>query len=186
MAAIQFRHVWIGVTVTLVLSGCGSGGPSVTEYADEVEQLVLAMETGFAAADAEWESQAPSVAGAAEYWERRLAVRTEFLESVRSLQPPDEVADMHDTAVDVFTRMTEADEALAERAAGFDEITDHWQWVETPEGRAADAVLEDVYAFCRASQEGFDATRERERFAESDWLPSQMKEVVRVAFGCPE
>ena len=64
-------------------------------------------------------------------------------------------------------------------------VTEHWQWVETPEGQAAEAVLEDVYAFCRASQAEFDATGEREPLADVPWVPPEMKEIVSVAFGCP-
>jgi hypothetical protein len=64
-------------------------------------------------------------------------------------------------------------------------VTEHWQWVETPEGQAADAVLEEVFAFCRASQAEFDATEVREALEDAAWVPSEMKEVVKVAFGCP-
>ena len=64
-------------------------------------------------------------------------------------------------------------------------IDDHWQWVDTPEGRAADAVLEEVYEFCRSSQAEYDATRDRESLNDLPWVPSEMREVVKVAFGCP-
>ena len=57
--------------------------------------------------------------------------------------------------------------------------------MDTPEGQAADAVLEEVFAFCRASQAEFDATEDREALEDAAWVPSEMKEVVKVAFGCP-
>jgi hypothetical protein len=114
-----------------------------------------------------------------------LAIREEFLDGVEALHPPDEVADQHAAALDVFTRITEADQALAARVATFEEVTDHWQWIDTPEGRAADAVLEEVYAFCRASQEEYDATAQREPFSDTPWMPAAMDEIVKVAFGCP-
>ena len=183
---MRFLRLLIGISVALSVAACGGGSLTLTEYAAEVEQLVAEMENGFASADAEWESQAPSVAGAEEYWEDRLEVRYDFLEGVEALEPPEEVADMHQESLDLFTKMTDADEALAARSAEFDEFTDHWQWVDTPEGQASDKVLAEVFEFCRASQEDFDATQEREQFAVDEWLPSEMKEVVRVAFGCPE
>ena len=66
-----------------------------------------------------------------------------------------------------------------------DTVAGHWDWRDTPEGRASQAVLEDVYDFCRASQEEFDATSAREKAQDAAWLPAEMREIVRVAFGCP-
>ena len=175
---------WV-VVIAVAASACGEGTPTVSEYAAEAERLVAEMTQGFVAADAAWESEAPSVEGAEEYWEARLAVRRGFLEDVMALDPPAEVVAQHDAAVDVFTRMTVADEALAARTAQFDEITDHWQWVATPEGEAADALLEEVFAFCRASQAAYDATQDRAALQELPWIPSDVTEVVSVAFGCP-
>jgi len=170
---------------SLILVGCGRGTLTVSEYAAAAEDLVAVMETQFESLDTDWESQTPTAEGAQRYWTRRLAIRAEFLEGVRALDPPDEVVDQHTAAIDVFTRITAADEALAARVATLDTVTEHWQWVETPEGQAAEAVLEEVYAFCRASQAEFDATGAREPLTDVPWVPPEMKEIVRVAFGCP-
>jgi len=51
--------------------------------------------------------------------------------------------------------------------------------------RGTDAVLEEVFAFCRTSQAEFDAAEDREALEDAAWVPSEMKEVVKVAFGCP-
>ena len=169
----------------MTIAGCGDDAPTVSEYAAEVEQLVAGMVVGFEAIDEEWESQPPSVDRAREYWDSRLRIRYDFLESIKALRVPESVTEMHESSLDVFGRITAADEALQERVASLDSITEHWQWTDTPEGRAADAVLEDVFAFCRASQGEFDATKERAAFDDSAWLPAEMREVVRVAFGCP-
>lgn len=174
--------------LVLILVACGSGTLTVAEYADEAEELVAEMETQFASLDRAWESQAPSVDGARRYWDGRLAIRDDFLEGVEALEPPDEIADMHAAALDVFSRITAADQALAERVATFETFTDHWQWVGTPEGQAADAVLEEVFALCRASQEEFDATREPgvTIISDSPWISPEQRQAVRVAFGCPQ
>lgn len=169
----------------MILTACGGGSLSVSEYAAEAERLVAVMEADFESLDNGWESQAPSVEGARRYWAGRLKVRADFLEGVRDLDPPDAVAEQHVAALDVFGRITAADEALADRVATLETITDHWQWVDTPEGQRAEAVLEEVFAFCRASQAEFDATEEREALVDVPWLPSEMTEVVSVAFGCP-
>lgn len=143
------------------------------------------MQAGFARIDAGWQAQAPDKNGALRYWDERLRIRYEFLSGVRSLDPPGEVEAMHAAAVDIFERITIADEALASRVASEESVVGHWDWVDTPEGRASDAVLEEVYDFCRASQADFDATRSREPFVDVPWIPSEMTEVVSVAFGCP-
>lgn len=181
--AVRRPLVWIYLAV--VLGACGGGTLTPAEYAEQAESLVAEMTAQFASLDAEWESQVPSVEGARSYWDQRLEIRAEFLEGVRGLRASEGVEAQHAAALDVFERITAADEALAARVATFDSVTEHWQWVDTPEGRAADAVLEDVYAFCRSSQEEFDATAGRESLEDVPWVPPEMKEAIKVAFGCP-
>ena len=178
-------RLWVGCWLTVVVAACGGGEMTVSEYAEHAEDLVAEMEAAFVSLDESWLSQPPTVARAQEYWDRRLEIRADFLEGVRDLDPPDVIADQHETAIDVFSSITAADQALAGRVAKLETIAEHWEWNETPEGRAAEAALEEVYAFCRASQAEFDATAERESLEEVDWLPPQLKEVVKVAFGCP-
>lgn len=180
---LRVSHLLGCMGLAAIVFACG-GGPTVASYAQQAEGLVVAMEAQFDLLDAEWESQAPTVEGARTYWEGRMAVRSEFLEGVRALVPPDEVAGLHASAVDIFTRITSADEALAARVATMETIGGHWEWVETPEGEAADAVLEEVFAFCRVSQEEFDSEAERKSLREV-WTPAEARKVVTVAFGCP-
>ena len=182
---MDIRRVFPALVLALVAGGCSSGELSLTEYADEVEDLVAEMEAGFVELDTDWLSEPPSVDRAQEYWDGRLQIRFDFLESVESLRPPDEVVAMHEDSVAVFTKITDADLVLRARVDQYEAIDDHWQWVDTPEGRAADAVLAEVYEFCRESQEEFDATKERGQLEDTPWIPSEMKEVVSVAFGCP-
>ncbi len=178
-------RIWIGVVLALILAACGGRTLTVPEYAAEVEELVTEMSARFATADAGWESEAPSVEGAQRYWDRRLEIRDDFLAGVESLDPPEELVLTHDEAVDIFRRITAADYAIAAQVADYDTVTEHWPWVDTPEGQASDAILEEVYAFCRRSQEDFDATRERGALEGVPWLPPEMQEAVKVAFGCP-
>lgn len=178
-------RTWAAVCFATILTACGGGALTVPEYAAEVELLVADMQEQFTLLDADWESQVPSVDGSRDYWERRLQIRYDFLDSVRELDAPEGVAAQHAAALDVFDRITAADEALAARAATFDPLTEHWRWVDTPEGQAAEAVLEDVYEFCRASQAEYDATADRESLEDVPWVPPEMKEAIKVAFGCP-
>ena len=170
----------------MVVASCGGGSLTVSEYADAAEDLVAEMVDGFASIDATWESEAPTVEGARRYWDARLQIRHDFLDGVEGLDPPEGVVDMHATALDLFGRMTAADEALAARVATFETIEGHRSWLDTPEGMESLAVLEDVFAFCRASQTTFDASGgPRETMAGAAWLPSELTERISVAFGCP-
>ena len=169
----------------IVLGACGSPVLTLSEYATQVEALVAEMEARFGVANAAWEAQDPSLDGARSYWDERLDIREDFLDGVEELRPPDPIEALHDEAVALFTRITEADKALADRVTSAETVTDHWGWVETAEGQAAEAVLADVYDFCRRSQERFDATRDRDALQDTPWIPPEMKEVVAVAFGCP-
>ena len=171
--------------IALALTGCSGEALTVSEYAMQTERLVATMVDDFAALDGRWESKPPTMAGALGYWDDRLAIRADFLSGVESLDPPAEIALMHDRAVDIFTRITRADEAIARRVQTWTSLQGHWDWVDTPEGRASDAILEEVYAFCRASQADFDATADRSALQDVPWIPSEMTEVVSVAYGCP-
>ena len=179
------RRVCVGICLAAALAACGGGTLTLTEYAAEAEELVSVMEADFARLDTEWLSRPPELDRARDYWDGRLTIRYAFLEAVAELEPPEAVVDQHQAALDVFGRVTTADEALAARVERFEEITDHWQWEDTPEGQAAEALLEEVFAFCRASQAEYDATQDRAALQDVPWIPSEMSEVVSVAFGCP-
>lgn len=168
----------------MLVAGCGSNGLSVSEYAAEAEYLVDTMEAQFSALDAEWESAAPTPERAAGYWEGRLEIRNDFVSGVTALEPPAELNDLHVASIDVFERITVADEAMAAQVATLETIGGHWDWVDTAEGRASDAILQEVFAFCRSSQAEFDATAQRQML-EHVWVPPDARDIVKAAFGCP-
>ena len=169
----------------LMIAACGSEPLTVSDYAQTVEGLVAEMEAGFVEIDGSWEAEPPTLQGALAYWDSRLRIREDFLAAINELDPPEEIAGTHAAALDVFDRITAADRELAARVAEYETVTDHRQWLDTPEGAASLAILEEVYAFCRLSQEEFDATAERRGISDAPWLPPEMKQTVKVAFGCP-
>ncbi len=148
--------------------------------------MVSEMETDFARIDTAWEAEPATLQGALDYWDQRLRIRNEFLDGITDLEPPPEIAGTHAASLEIFGRITAADEALASRVAEYDQVTEHRQWLDTPEGAASLAILDEVFAFCRLSQEEFDATTDREGLHDAPWVPPEMKETVKVAFGCPE
>jgi hypothetical protein len=171
--------------LAVVLVACGGGSLTLSEYASQSEALVTELLTQLDTLDAEWESQIPTPEGARTYWNHRLEARVEFLEGIHALDPPEEVADLHETALDLFNRLTTAEEALAARVNSLETIIGHGPWWDMPEGQAARAVDEEAVAICHAAQADFDATQDRESFEDVPWIPEEMKTVVQVAFNCP-
>jgi hypothetical protein len=176
------------VVVALIVGACGGGRLTMSEYAAQAEDLTTEIIERIAALDAEWESQVPTAAGAQTYWEHRLEARVEFQEGFQALDPPEQAIESHEAALAFFSRLTAAERALAARAVtlDFEEATDHGLWWNTPEGRAALTADAEAIAICQAGQEEFDETQHREVFADTPWIPPEMKEVVQVALGCPE
>jgi len=185
LAGMPMRVVWTCTFLALTLTACGGGSLTVAEYAAQTEELVAELAAEFESLDAEWESQTPSLEAARAYWERRLAARVKLLDGMRALDPPDELADLHATALDLFGRITAAEQDVAARVGSFETAADLEQTWQTPEGQAAQAVLEEVFALCRATQTDFDETEDRESLKDVPWIPPEMKEVIQISFGCP-
>jgi hypothetical protein len=175
----------MGTFLAVTLMACGGGSLTVAEYAAQTEELVAELAAEFESLDAEWESQTPGLEGARAYWERRLAARVKLLDGIRALEPPEEVTDLHATALDLFRRITRAEEDVAARVESFETAADLEQTWQTLEGQAAQTVLEEVFALCRAAQTEFDDTEDREALKDVPWIPPEMKEVIQVSFNCP-
>jgi hypothetical protein len=142
------------------------------------------MEERIATLDAEWDSQTSTVEGVQTYWDRRLEARVRALEGFQALDPPDEIVGLHGTGLDLFSRLTVAEEALAVRVASFETVTEPEQWWNTVEGKAVNAVDEEILVLCRVFQARYDATIERTILSDVPWIPSEMKEIVRIDLGC--
>ena len=108
------------------------------------------------------------------------------MEDLEALEPPEEAAELHAIVVDIFNRLTVAEESLAARVTSHETVSGPAEWWATPEGQAARAVDEEVTHICVVAQGAFDETVDREAVADVPWMPPEMKEVVRVAFGCPD
>ena len=182
---ISKRVLWIGTSLALILMACGGGSLSAAEYAARAEALVSVLAAEFESLDAELGSQTPSLDAAHSYWERRLAARVKLLDGIRALDPPDELADFHAAALDLFGRINSAEEDVAARVGSFQTAADLERTWQTPEGQAAQAVLQEVFALCRSAQTTFDDTDNRGSLKDVPWIPPEMKEIIRVSFGCP-
>ena len=106
-------------------------------------------------------------------------IEVELRETIDAIRPPEQVADLHNLLFD--DRFTSAREALGARAGTAA------NWVElsqTPEMAAyRTAVAVDKQA-CIDFQTELDATTERGAFADTPWIPGELKEVVDALLGC--
>ncbi|MGI9643074.1 MAG: hypothetical protein ACR2N9_09845 [Acidimicrobiia bacterium] len=165
----------------LAMSACG-GESSLTEYAAELESVVAEMNSQLDALDAGL-SETADIEQVRRYANERVAARYAFVETLRTLEPPREVDDLHQTAVDVMSRLADAESALADYVNEADSAVAAVDVWATPLGVAARAADEDSIELCLAAEERLD-TRERSELEDVPWIPPELKEVVVVAFGC--
>jgi hypothetical protein len=102
--------------------------------------------------------------------------------AVAAIEPPEQVADLHNFWFDFDDEsFTSAQEALAARAgtaANWEELS------ESPEMAAYRAALVEDKQACTDFQAQLNATEERGVFADTPWIPGEMKEIVEVLLGC--
>jgi hypothetical protein len=166
----------------LLMSAC-SGGSSVADYAEEVEVLVVTMNARLDDLDVDLE-QNQDLDHIRAYADQRVVARSALIDGLGTLVPPDEVAELHGTALEILKRVTAAEAAMADRVMTWTSESDVEPIWETPEGVAARTADADAIAMCLAAQAEFDQTADRAEFEDAPWIPAEMKEVILVAFGC--
>lgn len=166
----------------LLLQACGSDA-SLTVYAEGAETLVTTMNARMDELDAEIEGS-DDLDQIKWYARERVLARNTFLDGLNTLNPPDDLAEFHDTALDIIGRLVDAETALAERVEAIGPGGSTGAMWETPEGIAARAADEKAIILCLAAQAELDTTDDRAELEDVPWIPAEMKETVRVAFGC--
>ena len=180
------RRIALAACLVIVVASCGGGNElTLTEYAEEVEGLTTTMYRTLddLTITAEDGSEVP-VEDARAVYDGAAAAFRQLRDGLQAIEPPDGVADLHDASIDIMNRFTAAQEAFARRAEDYKTVDDWDLLYETPEALAVDAAQEEMIAFCQARQAEFDATADREVFADVPWIPPEMQEVVTVLFGC--
>ena len=187
------RRIWTGLCVALVLAGCGGGRElSLTEYVDrlnvivgqarqEYEALVASPHGGVLVADGtQLIDFTPQDLEAALHQVREIESRVD--EATAAIDPPDPVAALHHLFFDFDSDFISAQEALAVRAgtaADWEELSD------SPEMAAYRTALADDKQACIDAQSEVNAIGEqREVFADTPWIPGELKELFEVALGC--
>ena len=190
------RFVPLALCGTLLLCGCGGGEMSLTEYADEIsaifdqgirryEALVTTPQgsvlivgqgshLGFDDQGAQLTDFTPHDLHVA--LEQVAQIQAEALEAAAAIDPPEQVADLHTL---YFRELPIAElAARAGTASSWEELS------ESPEMAAYRTALAADNQVCADFQAKLDATADRGVFADTPWLPDEMKETVDYALGC--
>lgn len=179
------RTLLLALCLVLLVVGCGNGELSMADYATQVEDLVAEMNRKIDKLDAEVRvREATTLEGYLNFWETKVLARRELVEGLQAIEPPEEAAEMHASAIGIVDRLAITDNAMAELVASMQTDQELSGLLASPEFLATEAVDEEAIALCLAAQTEFDSTADREVFGEMPWIPSELREVVNVAFGC--
>ena len=176
------------VTVAVLAGACGNGEMTLTEYVDRLNAIVAqALPQGEELFDSPRGAVMAEGAQLSDFTpqdlqfalERIGEIELEVRTATDAIDPPQVVAEFHEFYFD--TRFSSAREALALRAG----TAETWgDLSDTPEMAAyRKAVAEDKQA-CIDFQVEMDATSERGAFADTPWIPAELKQVVSALLGC--
>lgn len=175
-----------GVSLVLLIAGCGSGEMSLTEYVAALNavdaQASLKAEAIVASAEQIIESTPQPLQTGLE-----LAgdIRIEVKEATDALRPPEQVADLHKLIFEWHDRFIPIEAALAVRASTAEHTDTSWTSLsESDEMYAYRAAIAEGKKMCDDFQTELDATSERGAFVDVPWIPGEMSEVVQAVLGC--
>ncbi|NNL13318.1 MAG: hypothetical protein HKO82_06480, partial [Acidimicrobiia bacterium] len=103
---------------------------------------------------------------------------------LEAIEPPDEAADLHAAAVDAITALVAAEQELFDVANTSDDLETLENLWTSPAGEAARAADAKAIEICQAAEAAINSTEERQALVGMPWVPSELQEVVTVAFGC--
>ena len=179
---MALKWAFLLIAIAVLASSCASE-ISLPEYAKEVEALVTTMNARLDGLDTEF-SDAEDLDDIKEYARERVEARAVFLSGMKELDAPEAVADIHGEAIAIMDRVAETEGTLSEMIQKLDSVSDIDSIWDTPEGVAARAADERAVVLCEAAQDTLDSTDSGSDLEDVPWIPPEMKQIVRVAFGC--
>ncbi len=178
------RRILMVICLLLVLASCGNGELTLTEYAEQVEHHTTTMYARLEAATEEGAFASATVEKIQSIYGVVAEAYGGLLEGLEAIEPPSDVAELHDIAVESASRLKAAGDAMARRANAVETPDQLDALFESPEARALEVASLEMTGFCQERQSELDATAERDVFADTPWIPAELQEVVLVAFGC--
>ncbi len=179
----------LALFLILATSACGSSEISLTEYVDRLNAInaqgiqqyeaIIASPQGriLVAQPDQLSDYTPQDLQIA--LELVIEIADEVKEVADAIDPPEQVAEIHHLIFDPdFTFYEEALAARAGTAADWAELSD------SPEMTAFRGAYAEDKQQCADLQAQLDATAERGEFADTPWIPQEMKEIVNAVLGC--
>jgi hypothetical protein len=175
------------LAIALVANGCGDGQMSLSEYGERID--ALAQEAG-----RKGEELLSSPEDVAEFTPQVLQaglergtreIRIPLQEAVDQIEPPDQLAELHDLMWGWHAEFIDIEQALAARAGETPHTDEGWTALSnSPEMAAYRAGIAEGKQICIDFQERLDASESAGAFADTPWIPQEMSEVVDAVLGC--
>ena len=186
------RRVWAGVGLVLMVAACGGGEMSLTDYVEHINATVNRASQQYSDLVTSPQGAVLVAEGAhlTDFTPQDLQValgrvreiEAEVEEAVDAIEPPEQVADLHDFLFDFDDDFISSQEALAARAGT---AADWEEFSESPEMAAYRAALARDKQECAESQAELNTIAERrEIFADEPWIPGELKEIFEAVLGC--
>lgn len=189
---MELRRVLVVGLLAVVAASCGGGELSMSDYTERVAvvvdrasqqygELVTSPQGAVLIAEPE-ETMNLSPQDLQIALERVREIEAEVEESIAAIEPPEQVAELHNRFFTFGEGFISAQEALATRAgtaADWEELS------ESSEMNAYRAALAKDKQDCVDFRAELNAISEqRGDLTETPWIPSDLKEVFRVFLGC--
>jgi len=189
---MTIKRIWLVLAAATLLFGCGGGELSVPEYVEELNAIVDRARQQYEALVASPQGAVLVAEGAqlADYtpqdlqtaFDRLKEIEIEVQEATNAVEPPEQIADLHNLFFDFDDdSFTAAQDTLAARAGT---AVDWEELSETPEMAAYRAALAADKNRCTDFEAQLNATEDRGVFADTPWIPGELKEIVGVVLGC--
>ncbi len=181
---------WVGiclvVVVVVVAGACSDSEMSLTDYVELYNAIAEEADEQGALMD-----QAPQIGDSTPrdlqtYLEQELSLICVPLQaSIDAIEPPEQIVDLHNRMWEWHAGFISVREALAARAGESGHTDADWAALsESPEMAAYRASVVEGKQVCADLQAGLDATAQRGIFAETPWIPGELKEIAEVVLGC--
>ncbi len=174
------RSVAAVVVTGLLLGACG-GSMSLTEYAEALEASGADASSRFDRVNAALTGPDANLADAQSAVKEGVVIGNDLHADLRALDPPDELADLHEVLLELHRDVLAAQQEWAESVDTAQSVI---EILDSPQAQATLSSNASALAACRRIQNALDQTAARVVFDDVPWLPSTLSETIEVALGC--
>lgn len=175
------RQTFAEIALGILLVSCGGNELSLPDYVEEMNEIVVDGRRQIEPLYEEYmRLETPGVEDVRALFEREVTIRLGIHERMVGLEPPAQVADLHEALVEWHVTAIAAERALSARAA---EAAGWGVLEQSGEARTYDSVMTAGLTVCHELQAKLDDTARRSSFADTPWIPGDLR-VVDAFLGC--